>query len=255
MLDDIGRKLLETAALQTDEIEKIVSAPRLFGDIQARIRAGQTPDSKEVSTHHPLHPLRPFFAFWNLRQSGAVFAGLTVLILAVAGLSFYVGRMPSTLTSSTSSAPSGTTGVNEKPSRETQAKTHQVSDRITPPKLEDTEGAEDEPEYKTVDLVFRGETKNKSVLKAEFKTRQPQKTKAETEPEEGFYPLNFTGNTEDMTAGAQIVRVDLPRSSLFSMGVDVPAGNGAETIKTDLLISSDGVTRGFRFVKQKSNID
>jgi hypothetical protein len=43
--------------------------------------------------------------------------------------------------------------------------------------------------------------------------------------------------------------VDLPRSSLAAMGVVLPVENGPDTVKADLLISSDGVTRGVRFVK------
>jgi hypothetical protein len=46
-----------------------------------------------------------------------------------------------------------------------------------------------------------------------------------------------------------LVRVELPRSSLVAMGVDPPAENDAQKVKTDLLIGSDGVMKAVRFVK------
>ncbi len=238
-LDEIGRKLLETGGIQSDELERIVSAPNLFDDIKARIRTEQAANSKKVSVE------RSGFSFWTWPRAGTVFAGLAVLMLAVFGLSFYTGQTPAVIEA-----------VNEVPQNEAPAtaatsaaattggeRPLQVSVTTPPPA-----GAEAEPEFKPSNLIYREES-NKPALKEFRKTRSSQKTKTEAQPEEEFYPLTYTGNMDEVTFGAHVVRVDLPRSSLLAMGVDLPGGNGADTIKTDLLISPDGVTKGFRFVK------
>ena len=64
-----------------------------------------------------------------------------------------------------------------------------------------------------------------------------------------FYPLTYIGGPDETEDGGQIVRVELPRSSLFAMGIDVPVENIAPKIKTDLLITADGMMRAVRFVK------
>ena len=64
-----------------------------------------------------------------------------------------------------------------------------------------------------------------------------------------FYAVSYAGDPHETERGGRIVRVDIPRSTLFAMGVDIPLENERETVKADLLIGSDGVTRGIRVVE------
>ena len=64
-----------------------------------------------------------------------------------------------------------------------------------------------------------------------------------------FYALSFAGDPNEAERGGRIVRVDIPRSTLYAMGVDIPLENEAETVKADLLVGNDGVTRAIRVVK------
>jgi hypothetical protein len=63
-----------------------------------------------------------------------------------------------------------------------------------------------------------------------------------------FYPVTYAGDIND-AAGGRVVRVELSRQTLFSMGMNIPLENGIESIKADLLIGPDGVTRGIRLAK------
>jgi len=75
-----------------------------------------------------------------------------------------------------------------------------------------------------------------------------QRSRAETEDVGEFQALTYTGDATDTTDG-RIVRVELPRSSLFAMGVDLPVENQATNkVKADLLIGEDGVMRAVRIV-------
>ena len=67
-----------------------------------------------------------------------------------------------------------------------------------------------------------------------------------SEPGAEFYPIAGDG---DAVAGGHIVRVEMPRSRLFALGVNVPLENDSETVKADLLVGPDGVTRAIRLLK------
>jgi hypothetical protein len=77
--------------------------------------------------------------------------------------------------------------------------------------------------------------------------RQPAVQQARYSSE--FYAVSYAGDPHETERGGRIVRVDIPRSTLFAMGVDIPLENERETVKADLLIGSDGVTRGIRVVE------
>ena len=67
------------------------------------------------------------------------------------------------------------------------------------------------------------------------------------ETDEDFYPVSYSGDPSEM-GGGRVIRVDLPRSTLFAMGVNIPLENDSPTVKADLLVGPDGVTRAVRVV-------
>lgn len=67
--------------------------------------------------------------------------------------------------------------------------------------------------------------------------------------ENEFYALSYAGDPNETERGGRIVRVDIPRATLFAMGFDLPLENESETVRADLLVGSDGVTRAVRVVK------
>ena len=88
--------------------------------------------------------------------------------------------------------------------------------------------------------------------KPEVKISRPRQSAAQQiryEGEGDFYALSYAGDPNETERGGRIVRVDIPRSTLFAMGIDVPLENETESVKADLLIGSDGVTRAIRVVK------
>ena len=64
-----------------------------------------------------------------------------------------------------------------------------------------------------------------------------------------FMPL-VPGGTSGAVDGAQLMRVELPRAALASMGlpVNVDSGSG-ERVKADVLLGDDGLARAIRFVR------
>ena len=79
---------------------------------------------------------------------------------------------------------------------------------------------------------------------------RPQNASLEPDAEtvKEFYPVTYTGDTGETVRGGRVIRVDVPRSTLFAMGLNVPLENESPTVKADLLVGPDGVTRAIRLV-------
>jgi hypothetical protein len=63
-----------------------------------------------------------------------------------------------------------------------------------------------------------------------------------------FMPIGYAGpiNLQD---GGQLVRVELPRSAMLSMGLPVNMDRYSERVKADVFLGVDGVARAIRFVQ------
>jgi hypothetical protein len=49
--------------------------------------------------------------------------------------------------------------------------------------------------------------------------------------------------------GAQVVRVELPRSAMVSLGLPVNMDRYGERVKADVLLGADGLAHAIRFVQ------
>ena len=63
-----------------------------------------------------------------------------------------------------------------------------------------------------------------------------------------FIPLTHRGNLAELEGG-QVLRVELPRSSLASFGLPVNLERAGERIKADVVVGNDGMARAIRFVR------
>jgi hypothetical protein len=63
-----------------------------------------------------------------------------------------------------------------------------------------------------------------------------------------FLPLGY-GNALSLQDGGQIVRVEVPRSTLVSFGLPVNLNRVGQRVKADLLLGVDGSARAIRFVQ------
>lgn len=63
-----------------------------------------------------------------------------------------------------------------------------------------------------------------------------------------FFPIATNFNRDQLDRG-QVIRVQLPRSALFTIGMPVDVNRLDESIKADLVMGEDGVARAVRFVQ------
>ncbi|HKX84858.1 MAG TPA: hypothetical protein VJL58_11600 [Pyrinomonadaceae bacterium] len=209
LLDRVGHSVLKTSRQQDDEIDRIVAAPHMFELVRARIEAGETGRrSKNVGWTSSV------LLSWRT----AAVAGVLAIFFGAVGLGVFTNRAEVTPT----------------------------ADRI-PNQIEQPVNHAPILVHDQAEASAKVETVNrKQAFKAKpRKLRAKRQPRMEREEVGEFYALTYAG---DEDADAQIVRVDLPRSALFAMGIDMPVENGAAKIKADLLIGSDGVTRAVRIV-------
>jgi hypothetical protein len=218
-IDAIGKQLFAASRLTEAEIDRIASVPDLFDGVRSRI-ARQEPTAVRRS---PELQSIPRLAV------GASFA----LVLVLLGFAIYLQQnQPAHVI---------TNVPVEKPG-EARALTPQV--RIVKGFTQaratflDEANTPDTPRY---DQAIQRETRRP----------QPRAERASfVEPQENhFVAVTYVGEGAESTRGGRVVRVDVPRSTLFAMGFNVSLENDSPTVKADLLIGPDGVTRAVRLVE------
>jgi hypothetical protein len=215
-LDEIAKMLVKADTVSRRDIESVVGNPALFDSVRARVRLAQGEPSS-----------RPFLFG---RTVVASFAG--IMLVAAAGFAFLVF--------STKSVDLAAIPIPESPkNRDTPKKSSQ------PDRTVNTEFSRTQSQARTERVSAKPEI-------PEVRINRPRQSAAQQiryEGEGDFYALSYAGDPSETDRGGRIVRVDVPRSTLFAMGVDVPLENDSGTVKADLLIGSDGVTRAIRVVK------
>ena len=63
-----------------------------------------------------------------------------------------------------------------------------------------------------------------------------------------FFLLRYGNDHESMESG-ELIRVQMPRSALITLGLPVDVERAGEMVKADLLIGEDGLARAIRFVR------
>jgi hypothetical protein len=79
-------------------------------------------------------------------------------------------------------------------------------------------------------------------------TTAPPTSVAEQEVATDFMPIGYL-NSASLQDGGSVVRVELPRSTIVSMGFAVNMDRYGERVKADVLMGADGLARAIRFVQ------
>ncbi len=232
-LDLIERKLLKASRISSEELREIVSAPQLFDRINARIKTEQAAQrSKNAAGQQTIFPV------WRWQKAGLAFGGLLVFLAVGASLIFFTRPDFSTAQFIESVA-----------APEVQKPIASVE--TLEPEISESRNEENPVGKRNVaqKLAFKNNASKTGNRTAGINSAKRSPRLLRTEPEEIFYPLAFAENLEEAKEDGQVIRVELSRSSLLALGINPPMDDETLKIKTDLLIGSDGVARGIRFVK------
>ena len=75
-----------------------------------------------------------------------------------------------------------------------------------------------------------------------------------TEITTDFFPVTYDG-AANLDAGGQIVRVELPRTTMASFGLPVNMERADEKIKADVLLGVDGLAHAIRLVGNRTSLN
>jgi hypothetical protein len=213
-LDEIGKAVVKAGSISAHNIDLIVAKPDLFDGVRKRIpsNAGAISRSKLF--------MRPGFAAVGV-----------LIFVAVASFAFFTYR----------SKPVEVT-------RLTVKETPKANDtkRFTEP---DRVAEIEKPVASDIATPSRPERISVTARQPEKMMRPKTVTTRQADHHGDFYALSYAGDPNETERGGRIVRVDISRSTLFAMGFDLPLENESDTVRADLLIGNDGVTRAVRVVK------
>jgi hypothetical protein len=226
-LENIGRGLLAAGALRESEIEKIAAREDLFSGVLARVKAAPAPVGAQ-----------PFSFARFVRRHELALGGALAAVLCVGVLGLYLQVRSDEISLREVPAP----GVQPETAR-FDAPAQPVKHDIAPASAPDR--VVDEPEATAQPAPER------TIYRQSRPSAQPRPQRASlnetTEPE--FYPVTYAGDNGELTRGGRVIRVDVSRATLFAMGINVPLENESPTVKADLVIGPDGVTRAIRLVE------
>lgn len=217
-LESISNAVFKSEPLTLAEIDQIVAKPELFSLIQKRI---QNAPSITAPVPARVLPARRYVLAW----SGIAMTFAAAAALAVLNINKEVPQK----------APVQIAVLNQVPD-------------IADPEVVRSEVP---PQPITGKLSADRTTKEDrlKVEKAIFTRTEPvTRPERASEPDTRFIPVSYTGDPDETSAGGQVIRVEMKRSSLFALGVSIPLENDDEIVKADLLIGRDGVTRAIRVV-------
>ena len=217
-LDQIGKNLFTTEPLPANVIDDIVTKPDLFSLVRERIAADQAVAVAESRRTSPVR--RYVFAY----------SGMALTVVAAAG-GIYLYRQ-------------------DKPETAVKAPIQAVNKRV--PDIADPEVVRSEVPPQPITGKLSADRTAKDFPKAEkailTRTEPVIRPRRIAEPDTHFLPVSYTGDPDETSSGGQVIRVEMKRSSLFALGLNIPLENDDAIVKADLLVGRDGVTRAIRVV-------
>jgi hypothetical protein len=120
----------------------------------------------------------------------------------------------------------------------------QIADSTVPQQIQEAPKTQELPEKEEV-AVKPAAPRRRSVRRA---PRSEVANHVNREIATDFMPLGYL-NPAALQDGGQIVRVELPRSTLVNFGLPVNMDRYNEKVKADVLLGVDGMARAIRFVQ------
>ncbi|MGE3465472.1 MAG: hypothetical protein AB7J13_00950 [Pyrinomonadaceae bacterium] len=223
-LDAIGKRLIKNEAVRPVDIDAIVSNPRLFGMVRERIAVNAAED--KAGTVYGIHSL--------IKAGAAAMVGSMALTAIVFGALSLLNTGSGIVAVNTIQVPD-TSPAPARPVIPPQG----IDSKHSVGRADNIEPEQPAGEIRAEKAVYRTTSRRHSP---------PPRPEPVSEAQRIYYPVSYTGDPAETAAGGQIIRVQMNRSSLFALGVNLPLENDDETVSADLVVGRDGVTRAIRVV-------
>lgn len=221
--DEFCREIVSAAQASEDDIHAAAKAPFLYQRLRAQIAAEQKPIAASVPQRSSkLSFIAAFGAFQN-RWRGA-FAAAAVALAVVIGWQARHPAVPQTARQS--ATPAVTPTAAQVAAESTLAPMNREAEHVVKP--------------------LQIASKIKTTKAASRKISRLSSDEAATEIATEFMPLTYSAQRDDQHG--QIVRMEMPRSVLATMGVPTTNATG-DRVKADVMLGDDGVVLAIRFIQ------
>jgi hypothetical protein len=226
--EELSRQILSATRADQDEIEAAVNSPFLFQRIRNQIATeGNQTHHTAVANHRNL--FSAFFASFNWRWGWAIPAAALLLF----GFVMLMTK-------------SNSEKFNETVKQTTPEKI------VTPEKIAPLAKSEpsDKPEIKdSASKVAVVKANHRPAAKrSENKISRSPIANETAEVVTDFLPLTYLSESSAADSG-HVVRVEVPRTMMASMGVPTNRERKTEFVKADVIIGDDGLATAIRFVQ------
>ena len=213
-LDRAGRAVIQAGSLRDEEVKAIAAAPYLFQQLRARI------ETEREQRESVMNQLPVVNTSWQAPRWGL----LATAVLLLAAISGFLWQ--------------GMNGT----APDQQGKV--LKPEVFKPTIPDIGGTQPENSKADTQIVEHSflptAQKHKNIRPAKI-------VRLVNTEEDAAEFIHLTSQPGDEEA-EQIVRVELPRSSLRAWGLQVSPELTNEKVQAEVVISSDGVTRSIRIV-------
>lgn len=174
---------------------------------------------------------------WTIWATAAAAAVVTVIALQA----FRAGKKPAPFQRASETA-------NVTSPKETTSVPVEAQQADTPPRIDDRDASQPTSSPRTINRQTFTANYTTAASKPVRRSRQAQASQAEAEIMTDFMPLTY-GAAMSPNEGGQLVRVELPRSALATLGLPMNVDHAQERVKADVLLGHDGLARAIRFVR------
>jgi hypothetical protein len=228
-LDEFCREIVSAAQASEDDIQAAANAPFLYQRLRAQIAAEQKPIAAIAPQRSGLKNFVAAVGAFQNRWRWAFAAAVAVLAVVI-GWQARKPAAPQVASQSVtpSVAPTAAQGTVEAP----PTPTHRETEHDIKP----------EPIVSPAQIATKAKAAKATPNKAPRRVAEERNAEVATE----FLPLTYTTNWEDQRG--QIVRMEMPRSVLATMGVPTTNVIG-DRVKADVMLGDDGVALAIRFIQ------
>lgn len=237
-LDEIGRELLKANKMRTGEIEQIVNRPQLFDSVLTQIRLEENRRARESAAGKS-------FAKFGFGKLALAFGALAILVAGAGWLRLRNQSSPSAAIESLTARQLPPV----QPIVNTPISTQPAEPKIDAGEITETFAFTGKRAAKATKDILHTNLKKQFTGRGKIivKAKQPN-IPSPIDKTEPFYALNDAGNF-DATISHPIVRMEISRIQLYSLGANIPVENAPQTVVADLLIGNDGNPRAYRLVR------
>jgi hypothetical protein len=245
IIDEIAREQLIEASKRSEALQHSDECPTCLGRLKAEqgltaslralaleMNSAEAPERVESFLLASFNELTLAHNTQRSRRWSYLSMAAAAVILAAVGIGFALWSLPAPLIERANKVEQTTVPASQSPI----------------PTSETLGGSRGKPEIVQKPVVRRRSAASRTPLQRVNADTGTVGESAVTEVTTDFMPIGYV-NSASLQDGGSVVRVELPRSTIVSMGFALNMDRSGDRVKADVLMGADGLARAIRFVQ------